>query len=79
MKVINNKIKSVYMGEAGIFRWQQGVVEIEDGSKYMCSYQYDPEEWKDEADYLDNVKTDFEHQFDIDDKGCALPLFHRLG
>lgn len=65
------KIKSITFTETGkgVFFSRHALVETEDGQKFVYVFEYNEVDntWKDEEDYLDNVRSDFERESDADD------------
>ena len=56
------KISTIEIGK-GVFRCDHALVETVDGQQYVYSFEYS-DTWKDLADYLDNVKSDFENEWE---------------
>lgn len=58
------KVKAVRIEEFERKLWvdRNAVVETSDGTKWVYSLEYNTDIWKDEDDYLDNAKSDFENE-----------------
>lgn len=61
---MSTKIKRVRIEEFKRKFWidRNAVIETVDGKKWVYSLEYNTETWNDEADYLDNAKSDFENE-----------------
>lgn len=62
------KIGTISEGN-GVFAGTFGVVETTDGRRFQYGLEFDPDTWKDTADYLDNVKSDFANESTAADFG----------
>lgn len=65
------KIKSIVFIETGkrVFLSRHALIETEDGQKFVYAFEYNEADntWKDEEDYLDNVRSDFENESKYED------------
>jgi hypothetical protein len=64
-------IKSMTFIETGkgAFLSRHALVEVDNGRQYvyMCEYNEVDKTWKDEEDYFDNVRSDFENESRYED------------
>jgi hypothetical protein len=64
---MNTYIKSITTITIGYghFECQKALVEIGTGQEYVYSFEFS-DSWTDLDDYLDNVRSDFENEYDND-------------
>lgn len=77
MAVKTVKVKSVKMEEFERKLWtdKNAVITTTDSDKWVYSLEYNDRTWKNQADYLDNAKSDFISEADPDIE--TTELFYR--
>lgn len=62
------EIKSISLIETGkgVFLSRYGVVETKQGQSFVYTLEYNQDTWKDENDYFDNIRSDFESESKYD-------------